>query len=127
VGDPRAPSDPRAVAEAFAERLNARDLDGLVVLFADESIIVPQPGQVEERAAVRDALAQFVALGVPFNLSIRRVFAVGDTALVIGDWTMTGTGPDGSDVDLAGTTADVVRRQPDGSWRYLIDNPFGTA
>jgi ketosteroid isomerase-like protein len=127
VGEPRAATDPRSVAEAFAERLNAGDLEGMVALFGDESIIVPQPGQVQERAGVRDALAQFVSLGVPFNLSIRRVFTVGDTALVIGDWTMTGTGPDGSEVDLAGTTADVVRRQPDGSWRYLIDNPFGTA
>jgi ketosteroid isomerase-like protein len=91
VGDTRAPTDPRAVAEAFAERLNAGDLDGMVELFGDESIIVAQPGMVQEREGVRDALAQFVSLGVPFSLDIRHVFTVGDTALVIGDWTMKGT------------------------------------
>jgi hypothetical protein len=32
----------------------------------------------------------------------------------------------GSD-STEGTTAEVVRRQADGTWRYLIDNPFGGA
>ena len=26
-----------------------------------------------------------------------------------------------------GATAEVVRRQPDGSWKCIIDNPDGTA
>jgi hypothetical protein len=34
---------------------------------------------------------------------------------------------DGAPVTLAGQTADVVRRQPDGAWRYVIDAPFGLA
>lgn len=36
-----------------------------------------------------------------------------------------------ADVDgmlaLAGTTADVARRSEDHNWRYVLDNPFGTA
>jgi hypothetical protein len=28
---------------------------------------------------------------------------------------------------MSGTAADVVRRHRDGSWRYLVDNPYGTA
>jgi hypothetical protein len=29
-------------------------------------------------------------------------------------------------IDIAGRHADVVRRQPDGSWRFVIDNPNGS-
>jgi ketosteroid isomerase-like protein len=29
-------------------------------------------------------------------------------------------------VTLTGQNADVLRRQPDGSWRFVIDNPWGT-
>lgn len=41
--------------------------------------------------------------------------------------TLEGTGPDGAAVRLAGTATDVARRGPDGLWRYVIDNPFGTS
>jgi transposase-like protein len=50
----------------------------------------------------------------------------GDLGLVIADWELNGTGPDGSPVELRGSTADVARRGPDG-WKVVIDNPFGTA
>ena len=36
-----------------------------------------------------------------------------------------GTDADGNPVDLRGSTAEVVRRQPDGTWKYAIDHPFG--
>ena len=51
------------------------------------------------------------------------VFVAGDLALMHTPWTMTM--PDGS--SPAGTTAEVARRQADGSWKYVIDNPDGSA
>jgi ketosteroid isomerase-like protein len=30
-------------------------------------------------------------------------------------------------VDVQGASAEVIRRQPDGTWRYVIDHPFGAA
>jgi len=41
-------------------------------------------------------------------------------------WSFQGTGPDGAPVTLTGQNADVLRRQSDGSWRFVIDNPWGT-
>ncbi len=49
---------------------------------------------------------------------------MGDLALLHAEWTLKGTGPDGQAVELAGRTSEVVRRQTDGSWRYVIDNPY---
>ncbi len=46
-------------------------------------------------------------------------------ALLVSDWTLAGNGPDGTAVNLGGTTTDVVRRQADGTWRYAIDSPLG--
>jgi ketosteroid isomerase-like protein len=46
--------------------------------------------------------------------------------LVIGVWSFEGTGPDGEAVRLAARNADVLRRQADGTWRFVIDNPWGT-
>lgn len=76
-------------------------------------------------AAVRRALERFVALAPNMTGDIQKVIEAGDTALVINRWQLDGTAPDGNPVRLAGLSADVMRRQPDGSWRVLIDDPWG--
>ena len=39
---------------------------------------------------------------------------------------MDGTGADGNPVNFTGTATDVLRQQSDGTWRIIIDNPWGT-
>lgn len=113
---------------AFAERFNARDLDGLMALNAPDVVFVPAPGQpVRGEAAVRRALEQFLSLNLPITMTVRHVFQTGETGLAVADWTIEGTGPDGSQISLAGTTADVAVHDDEHGWRYVIDNPFGTA
>ena len=113
---------------AFAERFNARDLDGLMALNADDVVFVPAPGQpVTGEENVRGALEQFLGLNLPITMTVRHVFQSGNVGLAIADWTITGTGPDGSEVALAGTTADVAAFDDTHGWRYVVDNPFGTA
>ncbi len=57
---------------------------------------------------------------------IKRVFQTSDLALVISEWSFSGTGPDGNPVNLASIATDVLRQQSDGTWRVIIDNPWGT-
>ena len=40
-------------------------------------------------------------------------------------WVLEGTGPDGKPIKMEGQSAEVARRQPDGTWLFVIDNPFG--
>jgi ketosteroid isomerase-like protein len=51
------------------------------------------------------------------------VLRADDVALVVNEWTMTGTAPDGSEVRQGGRSSDVVRRQPSGGWLVLVDKP----
>jgi uncharacterized protein (TIGR02246 family) len=119
-------ASPMEVAAAFARAFNARDIEALLALYPEGSMFVPAPGQpLSSREALRQALQGFLAIGLPINLSVRHSYEAGDTALLVADWTIRGTGADGRAVNLAGTGTDVVRRGLDGRWRYLIDNPFG--
>lgn len=65
-------------------------------------------------------------LGVPVSVCPRHVYRSGELALLIIDWVIDGTDREGRAVHVEGTATDVARRGPDGRWRYVIDNPFGT-
>jgi ketosteroid isomerase-like protein len=67
-----------------------------------------------------------LALNLPIQVEVRHSVEAGDVGLVVADWAISGTGPDGSPVNLRGSASDVARRGSDG-WKIAIDNPFGTA
>ena len=67
--------------------------------------------------------AELLALRPRLDVTPVQVLRADDIALVVNDWTMTGTGPDGSPVRQGGRSADVVRRQTDGTWLVLVDKP----
>ncbi len=119
-------TNPAELHTAWAARFNAKDIDGMLALAEPGSVFVPQPGAVVEGEGVRKAEQQFLSFGLPITLKVRRVIVSGDIALLISDWSLKGKAADGSNVDLSGTTSDVARRGPDG-WKFVIDNPFGTA
>ena len=75
---------------------------------------------------MRESLAAFTGIKGTLDLQVTRVLEAGFLALVVGMWSFAGTGSDGALVTLTGHNADVLRRQPDGSWRFVICNPWGT-
>jgi ketosteroid isomerase-like protein len=124
--EPTVVTEPTDLHPAWAERFNAGDVDGMLALAEPGSGFAPQPGLVVTGDDYAAALAGFVAMGLPISLQLKHSLVVDDIALLIYDWTIQGTTSDGQEINLAGTTADVARRGQHG-WRYVLDNPFGTA
>jgi ketosteroid isomerase-like protein len=73
--------------------------------------------------AIREAHREFKDSGLTFALNDSVVFEADDLALVHWSWTVTAD--DGSTVD--GSSAEVLRRQPNGEWKFIIDNSDGSA
>ena len=96
-------------------------------LYEPGAMTVPQPGPaVSGQMAIREVMTAFLALKPQFGLQLRKAFQANDIALLFSTWTLTGTDPNGGGpVEMAGQTSDVVRRQPDGTWLFVIDVPFG--
>jgi uncharacterized protein (TIGR02246 family) len=123
----RTTTTPEEVLKAIVDGINAGNLDALMPLYESDAAFAAQPGNlIQGLAGVREGLAGFIAMKGKLDLKVTRVLMADDLALVIGVWSFTGSGPDGKPVRLASKSADVLRRQLDGSWRIVIDNPWGT-
>ena len=124
----RVPTEtPEQVLEAVVEGINTGNYDLLLSLYEPGAAFATRPGKLAHGLEdICQALDGFIALNGKLDLEVKRVLQVGDLALVVGDWSFEGTSPDGEPVKLGARNADVLRRQADGSWRFVIDNPWGT-
>jgi uncharacterized protein (TIGR02246 family) len=117
---------PEQVIELFSVALNSRDVDAAIALYEPEATFTPRPGE-EARGLheIRGALEQFAALEPQLRGEITKVLTASGVALVQNRWLLEGTQPDGSLIEMRGHSADVLRHASDGSWRILIENPWG--
>ena len=118
---------PEELDRLFAQALNAGDLDALLALYEPNAALAPQPGQVVAGTqSIREALQAFIAMKPTLTmLETKTIMQTGEIALTSAKWHLTGTGPDGSPVTMDGHSAEVSRRQADGTWRIVIDSPWG--
>jgi ketosteroid isomerase-like protein len=124
---PEGRGTPEQVLASIVEGINTGNLDALMALYEDHAAFATQPGSLAHGLrGIRDGLAGFIDMKGTLDLNVTRVLEASGLALVVGVWSFAGTGPDGQPVRLTGHNADVLRRQSDGSWRFVIDNPWGT-
>jgi len=118
---------PEELDGLFAQALNAGNLDALLALYEPNAALAPQPGQVVTGTqSIRQALQAFIAMKPTLTmLETKTIMQTGEIALNSAKWHLTGTGPDGSPVTMDGHSAEVARRQADGTWRMVIDSPWG--
>jgi len=118
---------PEQVLASIVHGINTGNLDSLLPLYESQAAFATLPGSLSHGLpGVREALTGFIAMKGTLDLKVTRVLQASDLALVTTAWSFTGTGRDGKPVKLAAKSADVLRRQADGSWRLVIDNPWGT-
>jgi uncharacterized protein (TIGR02246 family) len=118
--------NPEELDRLFSEALNSGNLEALVALYEPQAALSPEPGQVVTGTqAIRAALSAFVASKPTITLEVKTLAQTGDIALTSAKWALSGTGPDGNQTMMSGHSVEVSRRQPNGSWLFVIDTPWG--
>jgi uncharacterized protein (TIGR02246 family) len=117
---------PEECDSLFERHLNAGDLDALVALYEPTATLVASPGELSVgHPAIRDALGGFIAAKAQMRLTVGQILRSGDDlAVLYNDWSGHYTDPDGARVEVAGQAIEIVRRQPDGSWLFAVDDAF---
>ena len=117
---------PEECDRLFAEHVNAGDLEALLGLYEPGCSMVQRDGGVARgHAEIRAVLGRLLSRQARMSTEIVKVIGAGDDlALVYNDWHMSAKAADGRPIEAAGKAIEVVRRQPDGSWRFVLDDPF---
>lgn len=105
---------PEDLTRLFVECANSKDAGGLAALYEENAVMAYPPGS---QTVGRDAIRALWENLLPAMPRIEPEEPL--PTLVSGDIALTATAPK----DAAGARAQVCRRQPDGSWLRLLDQP----
>lgn len=91
-----------------------------------EHVLQPNLDSWQSPESVRQCLLDLINLKGKLDLKVKRVLQASDLDLVTTEWSFSGTGRDGNPVNMVAKSADVLRQQSDGTWKFVIDHPWGT-
>ncbi len=116
------------VVERMTTDLRHGNVDAVMTAYEPGAAIAFQPGtSVSDAAAARAAFAELAALNPDFSYDAgHEVIVAGDLAIHFAPWNLMATAPNGEAITDTGLSVAVLRRQPDGAWRMVIDNPYGS-
>ena len=108
----------------FIDAFNRRDVDSLLALFEPNATIVVGGEPVTGgHGKLRAALEQWLAASGHMSLDTRAVIDGPDGLVLLhGAWAIASSEPTSATV-RRGLSTEVARRQSDGTWRFIIDNP----
>ena len=120
------PEDPDYL---LAYAFNERDVAAAEALFESDAITRQLPEQGSESGPGSASIVGLIeaARGSEqrMNLSVLQVTQVGDVALLLSQWSVTGNAADGTPLSINHRGVEVTRRQSDGTWKFIVDVPGG--
>ncbi len=115
-----------SAVERMTAAFHTGDIDGVMASYEDKTTVVFEPeSPVSDPAIVREMFQELFKLNPQFDYGGHEVFVTNDIAVHIAPWTMKGKAPDGAKIEQSGLSVAVLRRQQDGRWLMVIDNPHG--
>jgi len=111
--------------KAWADAAVAGDFEAIVQNYTADAVLMP-PGapRAEGTEAIRETLTGWLQEAPPSSMTVTSEVitfaAAGDYAHAVGSWTMSGTGPDGSEYNDQGKFL-TVWKSADGDWKIVVD------
>ena len=95
------------------------DLESVLKIYDPEAVFLNLSGEVKKgRDEIKEELAPMAAAQATFAFEIKQIIRSGDSALMHAQWKMSSPQP------MSEYAIEVARFQPDGTWCWLIGDPF---
>src|SRR5260370_10681885 len=112
--------------ELLDQAFNQGDLDGVLGLYEDDAAVVAEPNRIVRGAVeLKSFLEGAIRRGLSAKQLKTRVIEVDGVALFLSRWVLIPNNADPEEDTRTFVATTVFRRQPDGTWKALIDNPSG--
>ena len=103
-----------------------KDIESVLTAYEDGAIVMFEPQKpVQGKETLKAVFMQFVGMNPQYTFSGHEIYISGDIATHIAPWKMVGQIPNGSKIEQSGLSIAVLRKQADGNWLMLQDNPHG--
>ena len=119
-------TSPHHAVELMDRAFEQGDIETLLSFYEEAAVVVAEPsGAAVEKPRLRNFFAAVIKSGLSATQLKTFVLEADGIALFLSRWTMApkDVPPDATRQTFIATT--VFRKQPDGSWKALIDNAFG--
>jgi ketosteroid isomerase-like protein len=106
----------------LAAAFNTGNVNTVLGMYDFNGIIVPEPGKpVSGKEKFEEAIKAI--LSIKGKMEIKTVYCLQTGSLAVGrsEWNIT----DGNEVKVSAKGIEVMKQQPDGTWKIIIDHAFG--
>jgi ketosteroid isomerase-like protein len=110
------------------EAMEKGDVETTVALYEPDAVLFTEFGDLMKGDAIRKHNEEFISLKTKTTIDEIKTVISGDGSLATTRMKCTTVYRDpktGNRVRLLTNTLEVLRKQPDGTWRFVIDDPFG--
>jgi uncharacterized protein (TIGR02246 family) len=121
-------ADEAAVRKADADWVKAaqtKKADDWVAFYAEDAVVLPPNEKtVTGKASIRKPIADLLAqpgLSISWTPTKVEVAKSGELAYLYGTYQESATGPDGKPMDDHGKMLEIWKKQPDGTWKCIVD------
>ena len=116
---------PSEIHSLFRRAFNAGDVGSLTALYEPNAVLVVGGKEVTGHENIREAFKSLVARRGRMTLETRAVVeSPGGLAVLHGSWIVETPPGVGDAHTTQGVSTEVVRKQADGTWLFVIDNPY---
>jgi len=114
---------PAEIHALFEQAFNLGDVEAVTALYEPGAVLIVGGNQVIGRESIRNAFESLLARRGRITLETRAVVeAPFGLELLHSGWVIeAGKGPD---IARRGLSTEVVRKQPDGTWRFDNESPY---
>jgi uncharacterized protein (TIGR02246 family) len=119
--------NPAEVYATYLKAFNTGDLEGTLACYEDHACFMSRSGRAAcGSEGLREIFRTTFANRPHMRFNVRKVIPAGnDLALVVLEWRSKAISAEGEIKLWSGMATDIVRRQSDGEWKIVLDNPYG--
>lgn len=110
-------TSPEQLSQLFSQAIGRGDLEAVMALYEPGAVFLTQSGDLRSGTdAIRQEMAPLADMKPEFKINVDKVVSSGDITLMYSTWSV-------SNPQSSGRAIEVARRQPDGTWLYVVDDP----